>query len=502
MRKIRFQILLLFLPFFILIGQEKDTTKTDEKKVEFLDINKLRKQLDFTFDDPNFSDAFFGVLVQSLETGEIIYDMNIHKLFIPASNIKLFTTASALLLLGSNYVYQTDIFYDGYIVNNTLSGDIIVRGSGDPTLSDRFYKDNITKIFEDWADSLIKNGINNIDGNIIGDDNCFDDVGYGKGWVFEYENSWFSAPSGALCFNDNTIRITIKPTIVNAPAIFNIEPISDYLPIINKVITVDSKAEEKIQIYRDRISNIVTIYGTIKESTPFLFEHIPVINPTNYFVSVLKSVFEKKGIFISGYANDIDFEDKIFNYEEMIFLFTHKSNSLKEIVSETNKNSNNFYAEQLIRTLGWELYNFGSLDNGIKACEEVFEIMAINPENLYFADGSGLSRLNLVTPRQIVNLLSFMYKSDEFKSFYESLPIAGFDGGLAYRMKDTRAEKNVRAKPGYLIGVVALSGYINTANGEPLVFSIIINNYLLPAVFANYIQDAVCISLANLYRAY
>ncbi|MBN1637679.1 MAG: D-alanyl-D-alanine carboxypeptidase/D-alanyl-D-alanine-endopeptidase [Ignavibacteriales bacterium] len=502
MRKIKFQILLLLVPFLFILAQEKDTTKLTEKKVEYLDINKLRKQLDFTFSDPNFSDAFFGVLVQSLETGEIIYDINIHKLFIPASNIKLFTTASALLLLGSDYSYQTDIFYDGYIMNNTLIGDVIVRGSGDPTLSDRFYRGSITKIFEDWADSLIKYGINNIDGNIIGDDNCFDDVGYGKGWVFEYENSWYSAPSGALCFNDNTIRVVIKPTVINTPAIFTIEPIADYLPIINKVITVDSKAEEKIQIYRDRISNIVTIYGTVRENTDSLVEHIPIMNPTNFFVSVLKNVFEKKGIYISGYANDIDFEDKIYSYDEMVLLFSHLSNPLKEIISETNKNSNNFYSEQILRTLGWEIHNFGSLENGIKACEYVFEIMAINPENLYFTDGSGLSRLNLVTPRQIVTLLSFMYKSDEFKSFYESLPIAGFDGGLAYRMKGTRAEKNVRAKPGYLTGVVALSGYLNTANGEPLVFSIIINNYLLPAVFANYIQDAVCMSLANLYRTH
>jgi D-alanyl-D-alanine carboxypeptidase/D-alanyl-D-alanine-endopeptidase (penicillin-binding protein 4) len=170
------------------------------------------------------------------------------------------------------------------------------------------------------------------------------------------------------------------------------------------------------------------------------------------------------------------------------------------ILKELNKNSNNFYAEQILKTIGLEIYNFGTIENGVKACNDFFNTMGINPDNMVMADGSGLSRLNLVTPRQIVNLLSYMNKSDEFLQFYESLPIAGVDGTLIDRMKKTSAENNVRAKAGYNNNVSALSGYLKTVSGEQLVFSMLVNNYLVPPALANYILDNVCHRLVNFIR--
>jgi len=188
------------------------------------------------------------------------------------------------------------------------------------------------------------------------------------------------------------------------------------------------------------------------------------------------------------------------DFDNLIPLYSHRSVQLKYILKEMNKNSNNFYAEQILKTIGLEENDFGSIENGVNACIKYFNQMGINMDNLVMADGSGLSRLNLVTPRQIVNLLTFMYKHEEFDKFYDSLPIAGVDGTLLDRMKKTVAENNVRAKPGYSDNVSSLSGYLKTISGEPLVFSMIVNNFLTPPIFANYIQDSVCQRLINFSR--
>ncbi|MDZ7763271.1 MAG: D-alanyl-D-alanine carboxypeptidase/D-alanyl-D-alanine-endopeptidase [Melioribacteraceae bacterium] len=173
---------------------------------------------------------------------------------------------------------------------------------------------------------------------------------------------------------------------------------------------------------------------------------------------------------------------------------------MASLVEEINKNSNNFYSEQLLKTLGFEIYGYGNRENGIRAVKSILDKMGINQENISIADGSGLSFYNLITPSQITKLLAYMYKSDEFESFYNSLSLAGFSGTLAQRMNRTDAENNFRGKSGYLKNARALAGYIKTADGEPLVVSLIVNNFLVPSQLANYIQDKVCNTLANFTR--
>ena len=186
-----------------------------------------------------------------------------------------------------------------------------------------------------------------------------------------------------------------------------------------------------------------------------------------------------------------DLSSPIENYE-LARLFTYYSPNLREIVKIINKNSQNFFAEQVLKTIGLEKENFGSIENGITVCNSVFQEMGINPENMIMVDGSGLSRLNLVTPKQIVSLLNFMYQNKYYLPFYNSLPIAGIDGSLANRMKNTKAENNVRAKTGYIGSARSLSGYVNTADNEPIAFSIIVNNFTVPLKLAENIQDLVC----------
>lgn len=491
-------IVILFI-CSIAFGQVKDTS-TVKRTTSLSNLSELRDQLDDSFNDPNFSNAVWGVLVKSLKTGEIIYKRNSDKLFNPASNIKLFTSAAALKLLGPNYVYQTNILANGLIKNGKLEGDLIIQGFGDPTISNRFYKGSSTAIFESWADSLKSKGIKEINGNIFGDDATFDNLNIGKGWILDTYSKWFYAPSGALCFNDNMVMIKIKPTESGLPAEIEIIPNTGFVQLVKKVITVDNNIPQNIKVSRLNDENTINIIGSIQKNSDVVTEYVSIKDPTLFFLTVFKEVLEQKGITLKGKIGSITSSDKIIIAENLSHLFTHESVPLHMIIKELNKNSNNFYAEQILKTIGFEAYNYGSTENGVMACKEYFKSMGIDPLSMVMVDGSGLSRLNLASPRQIVNLLTFIYSSDEFEIFYNSLPIGGMDGTLASRMKKISAEGKVRAKPGFNENISSLSGYLNTISGETLVFSIMVNNFLVSPNLANYIEDNVCNRLVNFVR--
>jgi D-alanyl-D-alanine carboxypeptidase/D-alanyl-D-alanine-endopeptidase (penicillin-binding protein 4) len=458
------------------------------------------QQIDDIFNDPNFSSANWGVVIRSLETGEYLYKRNEDKLFMPASNLKLVTTSAGLLLLGKYYHFRTNLYINGTIDGSIVQGNLIVQGFGDPTISGRFYNGDAYKVFNQWADTLLKLGIDEINGNLIGDDNAYDDVSLGSGWAWDNETFWYSAPSGALSFNDNCIDITVKPTKTGIPADIQIYPETRYVTVINKVITSDPNTHPDINIYRERGTNIITIFGKIAENSEEKKIQSSINNPTQYSMVVLKEVLQRKGIKINGYASDLDEEVSNLDYSKMNKLFTYYSPALSEIVKVINKNSQNFYAEQLLKIIGYEKDGLGTDAFGVKEIKNLIKDFGINPENFIMVDGSGLSRLNLISPRQLVDLLSYMYKSELFPVFYESLPIAGVDGTLARRMRKTKAENNVRAKTGYIDGVKSLSGYINSADNEPIVFSIMVNNYIVPYTLADNLQDLVCLRLANFSR--
>ncbi|MGD1006729.1 MAG: D-alanyl-D-alanine carboxypeptidase/D-alanyl-D-alanine-endopeptidase [Ignavibacteriaceae bacterium] len=469
-------------------------------KYAYSSVPEFWSQMNDIFNDPNFSNSQWGVVIQSLETGEYLYKRNEDKLFIPASDLKLFTTSTGLITLGSEYKFRTNLYMNGYIDGSILKGDIVIQGRGDPTISERFYNGNMLKIYNDWADSLINIGIDEITGNIVGDDNAFDDVGLGAGWAWDYESNWFAAPSSAICFNDNCVDIVVTVNKKSHQPEVMVAPDTKYVIILNKAITVPKDSNTAIETYREPGTSVITIFGTIRDNSDSVKTYVTVNNPTQYAMVVLKDVLKRKGILLDGYPVGVNDMANTLDYSKMRPLFTQYSQPLKEIIKVTNKQSQNLYAEQILKAIGLETKGYGTVANGLSTEGRVLKEMGINPESMNIVDGSGLSRLDLVTPRQIVALLSYMYKSRYFIPFFNSLPIAGVDGTLGDRMQNTKAQSKIRAKPGYLESVRNLSGYAFTGDNEPIAFSIIVNNFSVPVKLAENIQDLVCLRIANFKR--
>jgi len=501
MRNKYYVLLLIFIYSYIAFPQDEPVIITDTvQNYSYSSIQEFWIQMDDIFDDPNFNNAHWGVLIQSLETGEYFYKRNEDKLFRPASNMKLFTSAAALILLGSEYKFSTSVFMNGKLDGSILRGNLIVQGGGDPTISGRFHNGDIYKVFNDWADSLLGIGIDEIDGNIIGDDNLFNDVGLGSGWSWDYESYWFSAPSGAISFNDNCVDIIVSVDSITRRPKINFSPETKYITLLNNISVVTKDTVNSIDVYRERGTNIINIFGTIKKGRDTVKTYATINNPTQFAMVVFKEVLENKGIKVNGFAVDIDDVEEPIDYSNIDELFEYYSPPLKDIVKVINKSSQNFSAEQLLKTIGLEKEGYGTSENGIKEILNVLKEMGINPESLVMVDGSGLSQLNLVSPRHIVNLLGYMSKNEYFIPFYNSLPIAGIDGTLGTRMKSTRAVNNIRAKTGFLTYGRSLSGYAYTGDNEPIAFSIITNNFTVPVKLAENIQDLVCLRLANFRR--
>lgn len=490
-------IVLLLLAVFSFRGYAQTDSVNSFSTATLKDFSEEMQE---HFADPEFSNAVWGVVIQSLSTGEYFFKLNDSKLLMPASNMKLVTTAAGLVTLGPDYRFKTELHARGTIDGSILYGDLIIRGFGDPTISGRFYKQDMYQVFSDWADSLLELGIDEVRGNILGDDNVFDDKGAGYGWSIDDETFWYAAETGAITFNENCVDIVIHPTATGSKARLAVDPETKYIIVFNNVMTVSRDSITSVTIERERGTNVVKITGTIKENSPPFRTYSTVNNPTQFAMVVLKDILDMKGISVSGYVVDIDDIEEVVNYRNTRYLFTYYSPPLKDIIKVINKDSQNLYAEQLLKILGYEVYGKGSAENGVRVVKDFMNKIGVNSENMVIADGSGLSRYNLISTGQISQVLGYMFRHEYFPFYYESLSVAGTDGTLGKRMTKTNAVGNVHAKTGYISNVRSLSGFVSTGDKEPVSFSIIANNFIVPVKLAERMQDYVCTRLASFKR--
>ena len=465
--------------------------------------NGLADRIEGVLEARAFDDAYWGVQIVNLSSGDVLFDRNGSRRFIPASNMKLLTTAAALDALGPSFRYRTRLYAEGDVQNGTLRGNLIVRGAGDPTFGGRYQDDDMTRVFRQWADSLRAAGIRRVQGVVVGDDDIFDNVHLGQGWQWDDLVWYYGAEVSGLQFNEGVIDVAVRGTSPGQPARIEAEPNFGYARFVNRSTTTAGGGIRE-GYSRALSDNVFTVTASVPAGSTER-EALSVVNPTEYFVSTMAGVFRQQGITITGEPVDVDEWGRRPRYELMRRVASHDSPTLAEIAAETNTSSNNVYAEHLLRTLGAYVYRgvdlpTGSALAGYAAMEPFLERIGVAPERFRVADGSGLSALNRLTPDGIVRLLRGMHEHADRatrEAFYHSLPLGGFTGTIRNRYRSGDARGNVRAKTGYISGARTLSGYVTSASGDLIAFSLLCNNYTVRTSRVNQAQDQIVELLAD-----
>lgn len=459
-------------------------------------VHDLAQQIDSLLAGASLERTTWGVVIKSVDRDEALYTNNAHKLLMPASTFKLITLAAAANQLGWDYRYETRVLANGVVANGTLKGDLIIAGSGDPTIDD--WDGAATRLFRTWADQLKAAGISRIEGRIIGDDNVFADELLGAGWAWDDLARSFAAGASGLQFNENTAQFAVTAgTAVGEPAHVEVMPAGAPVSFRASVTTARSGTTPAIAMRPPARGTVIDVDGSIPLGGERQVVNVAVENPTLYFVNAVRQALAIEGIEIRGASADID-DIPPFDRTAERAIVTHQSQPLSTIAATLMKESQNVYAETLLRTIAVRASRGGSVDAARAAVLQTLMSWGISPADLLIADGSGLSRYDLITADALVSVLLHVHRDDRLRDpFVSALPIAGRDGTLAERMKGTAAEGNARAKTGSFTNARALAGYVRSAHGEMLAFSILANNYGGPADAIQQTIDAIVVALAQ-----
>ena len=443
----------------------------------------------------------WGVDVRSLDSGERLYHLDAGRLMMPASNMKIFTTAAAAEILGWDYRFTTRLETAAPIEGGYLKGDLIVRGGGDPTINAR--DGRAPAVLAEWANALRAAGVAEINGRIVGDDQLFDDDGIGPGWAWDYLQFGYAAPVGALEYNENLATLSVQPgPQESGGAIVTLSPGAG-LRLSSRVSTVAPGGTTEIS-YRRRLDEpILEVNGTIAAGSAAQTRTVAVVNPTLFFAQSLKDALIERGIRVNGDAVDMDdiAMELLTQTGERRVLASTQSPPLREIATTLMKVSQNLYAETLAKAIGAARGGLGTYNGGLETIRKQIASWGIPDDAYVIADGSGLSRYNYVSAGSVVEVLEHMYKDPKHKdAFVATFPIAGRDGTVSTRMRRTRAEGNAAAKTGSIANARSLSGFVRTRDGEMLVFSILANDFVIPAATVNWIADLAVEHLANFTR--
>lgn len=482
----------------LLMGSSSDTTsrqpQAGSSSKTVTDSNQfsaaLSQSIDSVIDQSGLASARWGVSVISLTTGREIYGRNARQLFIPASNMKIYTTGVALDLLGADYHWRTSAYARTQPdADGTISGDLTLYGRGAPDLVAHARKENGDGSLAQLADSLYQRGIRQISGNVIGDESYFRGEPLGDGWPWTDLQWYFGAEASALSINDNAIELSIRPpTKTDDPPQVQVNDADNYVSVQNGLTVVKRGERTTIGISRGLSDNKVHVWGKFPLGGRGFGARLSVHKPSLWAARLFLKALRDRGIKVQGTAEMRDSrvpQSERFDPTAATELASVSSKPLGEIVMETNKLSINLYAELLLRTLGRERGNLaptpdpagrelGDDEAGLQVIRLWLSRAGISTEGMALHDGSGLSRLNLVTPESISRLLVSMSKTAADPVFRASLPISGRDGTLGGRLE--KIADRVLAKTGSLTYTTALSGYVTQAGGEILAFSILCND--------------------------
>ncbi|MBZ5575346.1 MAG: D-alanyl-D-alanine carboxypeptidase/D-alanyl-D-alanine-endopeptidase [Acidobacteriia bacterium] len=453
---------------------------------------------------PSGERAFWGIQIADLSSGKTLYARNAGRLFVPASNVKLFTLALALSRLGPEYRFQTRVLAEAAPdAEGRVRGGLRLVGGGDPNLSGRAipYRTganagNPLAAIEALAEQVVARGVKRVEGGIVGDDTGYVWEPYPEGWAVDDTPYDYGAPVSALTVNDNSITLTVRPgTRAGDLAELGSNPPLEYYTIDNRVETVGARGARKIHVERQPGSRQVRLWGTIPVRGAGEDVLLAMDDPAEYAALALHRALEERGVTVEGgsrarhrFANE-NVEPSDDGGVELARL---DSARLIEDLRITAKVSQNLHAELALRAVGRGRRNDGSREAGLEEMKTFLGEVGIEEDAYHFNDGSGLARRDLVTPAAILGLLRFMYSSPQREDWIGLLPVGGRDGTLDTRFSTGPAAGRIHAKTGTLAHVSALSGYAERRNGRWVAFSILVNNYSGPAADVRGVMDRIC----------
>lgn len=485
-------VLLLARP--IMTGAKDSNTQppkaaSGEAKSNVVGPNELSQQIDSAIDGSEFAYARWGICVISLANGAVVYQRDADKLFTPASNMKIYTTGVALDLLGADYRWRTSVYASAQPdAGGQIHGDLILYGRGAPDLVANSHESGKGSL-AGLADQLYQKGIRRIDGNVIGDDSYFRGDPLGDGWQWTDLQWYFGAEASALSINGNEVDVNVVPPEKGAeqPAVKVSNPQANVV-VQNRMGLADKAGRPTVGLHRGLSDNNLEVWGEFTPGSKGFGARLAVHNPALWAARLFIDALKARGIAVGGEAqfrNARAPQNMRFDPAKASELAFVTSQPLSEIAKKTNKESVNLNAELILRTLGRERGEMtagpepagrerGDDETGLAVVRVWLSRAAVPSSHIALHDGSGLSRLDLVTPESSARLLVAMSKTGAAGVFKDSLPIAGRDGTLAGRLGNL--SERVWAKTGSLTYDNSLSGYLTTAKGELLAFSIMCND--------------------------
>ena len=453
---------------------------------------------------PPASKGEWGILIVDTATGETLYEWNADKYFVPASNMKLFTTALALAKLGPDYRFHTTLETRGVVSpEGTLAGDLFLVGRGDPNLSNRKFPYDLKEEFDgapekalaELADALVAKGVKEIAGDVVGDDSYFPREAYPNGWEIDDMVWQYGAAVSAIVVDDNTVTMTLTPgEQAGAPVQAVVTPGTPDFVVQNSVVTSAAEIKSDLTLTREPASHVVVVRGTLPaRSTPRRLI-LAIHEPAEHAAALLAGLLTERGVKISGKSRATHVPEAA-EVGPRAVLAEHVSVPLGDAVKLVNKISQNLHTEVLLRAAARNIGIWNTPEDLMKFPADFYTAAGIAPGDVTQSDGSGLSRHDLVTPRAVVALLKYSQDQSWFAPYYASLPVAGVDGTLETLMKNTAAAGHIHAKTGSVEHVRARSGFAETPGGRKLIFSFLSNNQDGKNHEASDTLDALCLAM-------
>ncbi len=467
------------------------------------EYSSIQKMVDEYQNSKLLKNASWSVTARYLDNQTTIISHNSEKSLAPASNMKLFTSAAALDILGEEHKFVTKIYHDGKIDGKrNLNGNIYIVGGGDPTLGYSLVEGalSLDELMASWIKAFDDKGIRTITGNIIADDLLYDRIPIPNNWYWIDLGNYFAASTSALTIHNNLYFLYFKPSkkVGDLAEVLRTEPIIENLEFTNFMLTGKRGSGDNGYIFNAPLQFNATLRGTIPKGKKEFSIKGSIPNPPLFAAQFFLNSLIKEGITITGRATVLDQQIK---YKSSNIILETYSPSLKDIVFIVNKKSDNLYTEMLLRAVGLKSFGEGSVEKGVEAVENYFEQNSINHDGLLMFDGCGLSRSNAITTNLMLDLLTMVSKKKYFSSFYNSLAAVGDRNDISSYSNygiGTAIEKNAHIKSGVIGGVRAYSGYLKDRNGRTIIFSMIANNFNGSGSAVSNIHKKLMIKLAEI----